>query len=186
MADASGNGHDGTYLLAPTLGAAAISGMGHYSVSTAGTPYATVASGAWMDTASFTLEVLCYPTNVSGTPGIAGRFNTNYWTWGAGQLGCYLNAVNHTGGGALSNNTPYLLGLRIDAGVSVSFFKNGEKVVNDGSGGATNTWTGQTLYLLQSSGGYSYVGRQSFAAYYGTALSDARMLAHAQAAGLAA
>jgi len=45
-------------------------------------------------------------------------------------------------------------------------------------------WFG--CHLLQSSGGYSYVGRQSFAAYYGTALSDARMLAHAQAAGLAA
>lgn len=186
MVDSSGNGYDGTYTSC-TVGQAAIASNGTYSVSTSA-GIASVPFGAWMNAASFTIEVLCYPTNTAPFLGIAGKFNTEYWTWSNDGIGAYVSttagAVNHTGGGGLSNNVAYLLGMRVSAGASVSFWKNGIRVVNDATAGDGYSH-GTALKFLSSSGGYGYIGRQSFAAFYTTAVSDARMLAHAQAAGLA-
>ena len=89
--------------------------------------------------------------------------DTSYRVW----FGCRINGVEYERGELVTLDSA-------NAGVQAALNHPGAPRIRVNDGGAGGT------------GGYSYVGRQSFAAYYGTALSDARMLAHAQAAGLAA
>ncbi len=188
--DASGNGHHGVYT-GVTLAQSPLSGQGLYSVTMG---RADITYGAWMNVDSYTAEVLVYPTNVAGTSSPMGRNVSGdglLWTWNNPGQTTYL--YNNSGtpfilpaGTAIAANTPYLLALRWDSGSNKgSAWINGVKSCEIATTGTANKPTINMGIGSVGGGTYQWAGRESFAAYYGTALSDARLLAHAQAAGLA-
>lgn len=190
--DASGNGRDGTYS-GGTQGAAAIGGNGSASY-TAG--LVTIPYASWLDATSWTCEILVYPTTV-GSYSPMGRNSSGrgiLWLWTAtGGVNYWYNTngagyYSPNGSTGLSNTTPYLLAARWDkAGATCSMWRNGVSVASVSNNGDSAD-TPDTVGLLLGdcrAGQYGWQGKIAFAAYYGSALSDARLLAHAQAAGLA-
>lgn len=190
--DASGNGHNGTYA-GGTQGQAAIGGNG--DVSYAG--IVTVPHASWMDVNSYTYEILVYPlTSVAGSP--MGRYTSGTGVrWLPTTTGAtnYLYAADGTdygpnGSTGIAINTPYLLAIRWDQGAGTCSSANNGVVtasVSNGNRAASNPAVPINLGDCRDAGGpwYQFSGRIAYAAYYGSALSDARLLAHAQAAGLA-
>lgn len=192
--DVSGNGRHGTYVSA-TLAQSAINSNGSYAV-TAGR--IDIAYASWMNVDSWTLEVLVYPTDVSGNKSPAGRNSTVahgiLWLWNSGGGNNYFYGTNGSptvspnGATGLSVNTPYLLAAKWDkAGGTCSIWRNGTSAASaSNSGASADQQTSGGLNIGDSTAGsYPWAGKFAYAAYYGTALSDARLLAHAQAAGLA-
>lgn len=190
-ADISGNGRDATYASAITSGAA-INGNGSSAI-VAGRAATTHA--AWQNVGDYTVEILCYPTVVTGNNSPIGR-NVSasgfFFIWNStGQTTYVYNSAetsyNMTGAPGLTVNTPYLLALRWNSTTHLaSSWKNGVKAMEVAT---TSTASIPSIPLVigasSTTGQYPWQGRLSFAAFYGTALSDARLLAHAQAAGLA-
>lgn len=194
-ADVSGNGRNGTYVGA-TVAQSAIGSNGTYAV-TAGR--IDIDYAAWMNVDSWTCEVLVYPTNVTGNKSPMGRNSTGahgiLWLWNSGGGNNYFYGtagsptVSPNGTTGLSINTPYLLAAKWDkAGGACSIWLNGALAASASNSGASadqQTSGGLTIGDSTTAASYPWVGKFAYAAYYGTALSDARLLAHAQAAGLA-
>lgn len=192
-ADASGNGRNGTYTGA-TLGQAAIA-PGAGGSATMGK--VEIAYASWMQQSALTIEVLCYPTAVSSYQGVATRddessdrnwaFRLSAGTSNALAWNASSSLYQANGGTAVSTGTAYLLAMRYDPATNkLSTWKNGSKWIETTSSGNARPGTVKLVVGCGSTGGgYAFAGRMSNAAYYGTALSDTRILAHAQAAGLA-
>lgn len=195
MIDSSGNGRNGTYT-SVTLAQSPINGTGKVNGTASASATAgkgTVTYGSWMNSPSFTYEVLCYPVSFAAFPGVMGRAtgggNCFYWVWGTTGVNSYVYTTGASITAAagtlnLSANTPYLLAIRFDGGSSLSYWANGVKR-SETSTATSASQPGAGDITVLDGGGYSFQGRQSHAAMYTTALSDARLLAHAQAAGLA-
>lgn len=201
MVDESGNGRDGTYVNV-TLGATAIDNQGARSADFDGaTSYATVAYAAWMAMTTFTVEVLVQADSVQpvGYSEICGQWQGPFVP---GQFRLMLDASSDTyaelsAGGTqhfqtpvtLSPTTdPYLLAVRYD-GLNWSLFKNGVNVMDEPVTG-TPTDAGNPALFIGHSGvntgpytGMWWNGRMSHLAWYDSALSDARLAAHAAASG---
>jgi len=196
-ADSSGNGRDGTYShgASGALGAAAINGNGTASYNANFTGNVTIADAAWMDVNDYTVEGLFYATASKSLNGLIGRkTTTNVWVWvieatGFQQSEAY-NAAGTlyqptSGGTGPSTSTPYHYAFKWDSAANnVKYFINGTltKTVSTSSTARVGS-----ADIMLGNGGYNveWPGTLSFCAFYGTALSDARILAHAQAAGLA-
>ncbi len=196
--DATGNTRNGTYT-AVTLAQPQIAPGGAETAAlwNGTTSRCTIPSATWMNSSSYTFEILVNATSFAGNKsfghrdigGSAPRLWQFFCTDGI-QVGTSWSSTGaaHTPGGspACTATQPYLVALRWQAGVSVTTWRNG---VQWGSIATTgNAQVGVRDLILGGLGTYNtftFAGRMSNAAYYGTALSDARLLAHAQAAGLA-
>lgn len=191
-ADESGNGRDGTYT-GGTLGAAAIDGVGLSSYTTG---RVTIAYGSWMNTDSWTCEILVSSTNGANYKSPMGRNGVAahgiLWTWQAGGAtnSFYGNAgtptVSPDTATGVGTGTPYLLAAKWDKGAGTcSIWLDGVSIASaSNSGASADKPVDSPLYLGDCTpGSYPWAGSIAYAAYYGTALSDARLLAHAQAVG---
>ena len=101
---------------------------------------------------------------------------TSYRVW----FGCRINGTEYERGQVVTLDSA-------DPGVIAALnYPSAPRIRPDtgGGGGGTPDTVGLLLGDCRA-GSYGWLGRISFAAYYGSALSDARLLAHAQAAGLA-
>lgn len=165
-------------------------GAGSYLASTS---YIEIAGGAWKNNASYTFEILVYPTSFpsyacpagwNNPPGYGLLWSLHTTSYAYDNSGGTLNPAAVS----IVTSTPYLLAVRWDkVGGTVSYWKNGVKVSNTNNNNVDADHR-QTLNLYIGSSHPSYyfwAGNLSYAAYYDFALSDARLLAHAQAAGLA-
>lgn len=194
--DSSGNGRNGTYSGTYTLQTDAIGSNGTASTAFAG-GIVTVPDAAWMDVDSWTIEALIYSTSVA-----------YYWAWAMRDNGAddrlwvamiengkpgdlawnnsgaiYYNGA--TAGSAFSLNTPYLVTTRFDSATHrFEAFTNGASQFFMTTTGTAATGA-RPLTVAGGSPGLVFAGRISHVAYYGAALSNARILAHAQVAGLA-
>lgn len=190
--DSSGNGRDGTYSGA-TLAQSAIGTNGAYSVSMGSI---AIADAAWLDVNSWTFEALVYATSWSSYRGIATRDDEGSdraWAFrvNAGQSNLLawstVSLYQANGGTTLSTSTAYLLAARFDSTANTATtWVNGTLWATVASSGTAKAGAnGMKIGVGSLGGSYAFSGKMSHAAYYGTALSDARLLAHAQAAGLA-
>lgn len=197
-ADSSGNGRDGTYShgASGSLAAAAINGNGTASYNANFTGKVTISDAAWMDVNDYTVEGLFYANASKSLYGLIGRnTTTNIWVWVVEATGFQQSEIYNSGGtqyqpasGATgpSTSTPYHYAFKWDSTAhTVKYFINGTLVTTKSS--TTSTARVGTADIILGDGGYStkWPGTLSFCAFYGTALSDARILAHAQAAGVA-
>lgn len=89
---------------------------------------------------------------------------TSYRVW----FGCRINGTEYERGQVVTLDSA-------DPGVQAALNHPSAPRIRPDTGGGGDC----------RAGSYGWLGRISFAAYYGSALSDARLLAHAQAAGLA-
>ncbi len=196
-ADSSGNGRNGTYSGAYTLGSAPIGSNGTASTAFAG-GRVTVADAAWMDTDSWTVEALIYSTTANYYRNWAARDNggaERLWMGlleggKPGDLACntsntiYYNAA--TAGSAFSLNTAYHVTIRWDSAThKFEAFTNGTLQFAATTTGTAKTGAQPITLATNAVGDSPFAGRISHFAFYGAALSNARILAHAQAAGLA-
>ena len=192
-ADSSGNSRNGTYAGSPALGAASlITGDANTSVDLDGTnDQVSLAYAAWMDVDTITLEALIKPDNVTSQRQIMDRdgatrifqFRINsssklefiWWTTGAGPFFA-------TGATSLVVGTRYHAAATFD-GTTGKVLLNG---VVDGSGSASGVLRkgSQGLLIAASPGGSFFDGPFDEPAYYGSALTTARLLDHKTKAGL--
>ena len=192
--DTSGNGRDGTYANC-TLAQTAIASNGANSVSFGTVGTVSIANAAWMGVDDFTMEVLVYPTDLTAIRGLMTRDTGGgpriYFSATAIlNLTTYNNsatAYSTSTGAAKTANAAYLIALKWDSTAHTSTtFINGAQYSQVANSGTAAKPTAQIqLGRRQPDGSGQFLGKMSHAAYYGTALSDARLLAHAQAAGLA-
>jgi hypothetical protein len=161
--------------------------------------YITISQGSWMDVNAWTVEALIKHSAAAwGAEGIATRdqeYTVRPWSmriaaggspnmhgWNASG-----NLYMITSGTALNANTEYLVALKWDNVANyMRYYINGTKVGEIATTG--NAQTGSQGFKFgrgSTLNAYPYVGNMSHTAYYGTALSDTRLLAHAQAIGLA-
>jgi hypothetical protein len=199
LVDSSGNAHSGSYAGSPTLGAASllVSDTVNKAVSFDGVnDIATVGTATWLQQAVFTIEALVSPT--SGDTFI-GRRNTavgtnNAWALrlavdypSAGQNRLYAILLNTTVGSAnliaassITLGSTYHVALTYD-GTNAKIYVNGAL---DGTLaiGALNVAAGANFtigaILNSTSWVNGFAGTVDEVAYYGTALTSTRILAH--------
>jgi hypothetical protein len=200
MNDASGNGRNGSYT-SVTLGQTPIgtgSGVARCTQFDGSASIATVTYGSWMNSNSFTVEVLVQYTSVTSYRGLAARDNgsTNRdWQFrtNAGQADFVAwndGGTLYSGAGAGTTNgtsTPYLMAMRWDAANSrLKMFRNGSEWASlNVTSYARATSIGLCIGAADNGGNYKFAGYMSNFAWYGSALTDARLLNHAIMAGLA-
>lgn len=196
-ADASGNSRTGTYEGSYTQGQTGLAGDANTCVDfTGGDVFRTYE--AWQDDTTFTVEAIIRADSVSSYKAVV---NTDGVTRGwnlyvkDGKLHVYnFNEVNPEvlfGATTLSTGVTYHVAF-VSNGTTQKVYLNG---VEDGS--ATQTMPAQSgtnrLFMVGASVAGSatiesrnlqFDGKIDEVAYYSTALSAARLLAHADAAGL--
>lgn len=201
MYDASGNGRDGEYVGGVTLGAAGIAASGVRSVEFPGvtSAYAKVTyDSAWMDPATeFTVEAMIQATALipATYSGIFGQSTTAGFT-GLIWAGIFHDATVYgtswgVGGSQPANTSqpvvspvtdPYLFTFRRST-TTLQIFLNGALFASGAANGVPGYFAHDfVIGLMASDGFYPWDGRISHVAYYGTALSDARIEAHSDAA----
>ena len=200
MADASGNGRDGTYVGAPTLGAASLGGSaGSVDFAGGSTQYGTVPEAAWMHVPAFTAECLIRPSASGGGYVFARDESGSNRMWNmlvGGDATFYANIFDsgaaahllHGAAGAQgwALNTVYHLALTFDASAFATLWRNGVAIVGPTLFPAVSPGSGRiSVARTYNDAANFFPGRISDAAFYDHALSSARILAHAQAAGLA-
>jgi hypothetical protein len=205
IADSSGNARHGTSptALVPTLGAPSLLSDGSDAAATfdGSSNYVSVPDAAWMRVGTITLEALVRPTvaNRGSAQTVIDRdtstrrtFQFNLFSDGKVQLIFWTTTSGPhflTGSTALSSDTTSHVVATYD-GTTARVYLNG---VQDGSldvAGTLQNGTGSTLAIGASRGGATetggavsnfFGGRIDEVAYYGTALSAARIAAHAAA-----
>lgn len=188
-ADASGNGHSGTYTGGITLGSAALTSEPGYSATFDGsTGYVTVPNAAWLNSTTQTIFARIKPTaetfNPSDVTVIAGRWAGGgsqplfMWINSAGKLGASANAnqAKVTGSTTLVAGQTYSVHARVN-GTTLDVFVNG---VLDGSaplaatlqtGGNANFIIGQVDIALGVAS-YNYAGVIDEVALFPSGLTD--------------
>ena len=198
MADSSGNGHDGAYAgglsLASTVGDFTAP---HFVNDSA--KHAVIANGAWMNavTSAITLEGLYYADTFPAAAclfGMSGAFPQKlamYWASQANGPACYLGTSSndyYTGGLGPAGVTGAWYHIAASYDQTPEKFRvyiNGTQVIEMTARGTLNNW-GQSVYVGRQPGGTGpWDGYLAGLGWYQTPLSAARILAHAQAAGLA-
>lgn len=187
-ADATGNGHTGTYTGTVFLGNP---GALDYAVGLAGaTQYVAVSTlTSFPTTGSYTWEALVnVPTpsnkvNIAGY-GAASTRNSNAFDLsnnsGASGLYNWWFGDDYAQGGTISANTWTHVAVTYDGSKRRAYI-NGVQQGSDNTPGASPNFTLSGFRI----GGFNsewYVGRLERVALYGTALSAARLLAHKQLA----
>ena len=199
MADSSGNGHDGTYVNAPTLGASGLVDDSDTSVDfDGGSDHASVAYASWMNVSAITLEAVIQPDTLPGSGSqkflmqrdLGGSNRVFHWRLQNTGSGAKLHALlwNESnsifaveGATTLVAGTKYHVALTYD-GTTIRLYLNG---VLDGSAAMSGNLGSRSLDLMLASyyeGTLRFDGRIDEVAYYGTALSDTRIAAHYAAA----
>ncbi len=188
--DSSGHVRNGTYVNSGsiTFGVPGyLSGDSNTAVSFASADSVEIAHDTWMDTSNFTLELFVQCTSLSGNRMIASmysgnntssRFNiyTNNATDIAARLVSGTTGTDFaTVGAGIVINTPYHFAITYD-GALVKMFTNG---VERSSTSYSSVINAGTLKMEFANGLYNdLLGRLDEIAYYGTALSPARIAAH--------
>lgn len=195
MTDSTGNARHGTYGTGVTLGSAEIAPGQGASVTCGSAGVGTVASASWMNSTYLTMEALVYATSLTTYHGIGGRDagssnRQSQWRYNVATPNGHVwnnssTLQTITTGTSLSASTPTLVALTFD-GTDIKMWHNGSQVGTAALSGTLKSATA-TLGIGQADGmgNFPFVGRMSHFAYYGTALSSDRLLAHAKAAGLA-
>lgn len=186
-ADASGNGRSGTYTTPLTLGAASLLGSdANTSVDFSG-GYAQIAyNAAWMAPAAWTVEFL-FNADVLGAQHriLAARHASGAPSWDIGTEGGNLKFRFYNGASwvaivyAVTIGTTYHVAATWD-GTTRRLFVDGTERVNAAGGFAASTAPLTAGNLGSAFGGaaYGHDGRLDEFAYYGTALTAARISAH--------
>lgn len=205
MTDSSGNGRNGTYVGSPGLATAGlVPGDPDTCVDITPDQYAQVARAAWMDVTALTVEAIITPDSVSGgdkqivcRDDLAAGPGTRCFQFGiqgsTGEIFAVLfvrgsgAAVVFTGGATpLVAGTRYHVALTSD-GTTMKIYRNG--VVDQSSAFAASIDTSTLEGVKIGRSGHasvfnSFDGRVDEVAYYGTALTQARISARVAAAGL--
>jgi len=196
MQDSSGNSRNGTYSSA-TVGAAGMI-MGSTSVDFNGSSStAQISDAAWMDVNAITVEAIVnFDAFGPDSRPIACRYAASDAVWilyEEGSTGGVVRwyCIDTTGSAkivssaALTVGTTYHIAATYDATADSKLYVNGSQVGTTATGNALRasalpinwaSWPQIPAYLD---------GRLQGCAIYGSALPAARLLAHAQAAGLA-
>jgi hypothetical protein len=198
VSDLSGNGLDGTYSGSPTFGAAGI--INGYSTSSEfdGTDdWVSVTHSSLLNlTSGWTLETIFRPgaTVTTAEGALAGmvfdgtRVNPSLRVASGGGIaaGFYNGAWRLTPGSYTpqANTTVHLAGRW--NGTTLSLVVNGVQVSQGNPGSSPSAYASGAFRISRRwDGTMFYRARWGMCAVYPNALSDARLLAHAQAAGLA-
>lgn len=190
LPDSSGFGHDGAY--ADFGGSTRVSGLlagdTNGAQSLGGKPWVPYA--AWMNTpAGFTAEVLIKATAITGTQNpidrdpdtgnrywqlqlqSSGALQFIFWTNTAGPF--FLNSVAR-----LVANTTYHLAISYD-GANARLYVNGTQDISVAQSGVPKSnGVGRLQIGFNSTGAGPFTGIVDEVAYYGSALSAARIAAH--------
>lgn len=194
LVDSSGNGRDGTYVVAPTLGVAgALTGDADTAADFQGPTtggHATVTTGTWMDAAAITVEAWIKYDSTTANGYIADRDNNgsardwrlfinnttgrlDFTVWNSGGTAYTLNPTT-----ALTINTTYHVVGTFD-GTNIKLYVDGVQIGTAACTGNVRT-TAQKICIgsFNESTSNRFNGVLDEVAYYGTALSAARVLAH--------
>lgn len=190
MLDSSGNARDGTYGASAALGATGLVGDSDKAIDALGTGIAgTVPSATWMNLTAFTVEVVFVGDVVDGYSVIASRWN------GSSQFAMMflirpdagvLKFYRASGGSYINvGSLPLVAGTRYhvvatytDVGNDMRLYVNGALQASGSSGGANNQPTEPLTIGAHGGAGDPFDGRIDEFAFYGTALSAARVAAH--------
>lgn len=187
MVDSSGNGNNGTYGGAPTLGSTGLLvGDSDTAVTWNGTSQS--ASRASTAASTFTAEVLIKPSNVTGTHVLLSRQDVAAGTgaWTLRLEGTTLKFYYWNGGGTLQTAvsastvfavaTIYHVAVVFTASSNVFLYVNGTQV---GTAATTTMLAVSASFRVAASGsGEYFAGVLDEAAYYTSALSPTRIAAH--------
>lgn len=190
MADSSGNNHTLTLTASTGVGATGIlSNDTDKCWDAPGTQHGSVTNGTWMNTSSFTIECWCRPDKVSGYNALVtrdGDSTSRGWNMYIrdGFLLCYYYPpVEFTSSIPMSAGNTYHCVMTSD-GTNVKLYVNG--VLGASVATALTAPSGNAMSLAGSPAGttgmsFQFDGRIDEVAYYGQALSEARITAHYQA-----
>lgn len=207
-ADATGHGHDGTIVGAPTLGASSLRPGGN-SVQFSGVgQYLSIANGAFAteifeDSHAWSAEAIVNRSGriASSSERIFGKFVNGNTGNSSFDLAIAVGDVTDIAGGyyttdgvpvfasnpeGIENGATYIACLTYD-GTTLSLYINGSLVDSQPSAGpGQNVDSPLTIGGSNSfPGSYQFIGKISDVSLYDYALTDDRVLAHAVAAGLA-
>lgn len=198
MVDSSGNTRDGSYTGTLTKSQTSLlSGDADTCISFGG-GYGEVAAAAMPQPSTWTLEAIIKPSNLSSYHGIVTRDGNTVRGPNMYTLGTNIHLYDLRGGGAIvtgsvniSTSSAWHVAITYD-GDKARIYING---VLDATSSATSGSLGAVHPLIGMLVGASYAGTATptfvasglidEAAYYDSALLEARLLVHAQAAGLA-
>lgn len=199
-ADSSGNARDATYTGSPTVGATSLLADGSgkaMSVAADSGQHATIASASWMNVNTFTVEALAtFSAYDSGNGDIVlSRYTAgdNYPMEMGRQYGGTAypwiqvvvagNRYNVAGPSALSNGVTYHLAATYD-GSNIRMYVNGSQVGSPQAATGNVSWSSSQFDIGRSAQASSTTPGAVIdeVAFYGTALSGARIAAHAAAA----
>lgn len=198
LTDSTSNGRHGTLTGAPPTSPSLIASDptdGAYDFSGSG-QWARVADAAWMDVPALSIEAWCRPDTVVGTQNIGARaVASGTPAWQLQRVAAKMRFYTHASGNQFVESTTTLVaGQRyhvvatftpdtpgaFGAG-TMRLYING--VLEASGAGTLPADSNQPLAIASdSNNGSLWDGKIDEFAYYGTALSDARVLAHYDAA----
>lgn len=195
LVDSSGNGRDGTYVVAPTLGVAgALTGDADTAADFQGPTtggHAAVATGTWMDTASISVEAWVKRESATASGYIVSRDGnsgvTRDWRLFVSNTNGRLDfAVWNTSGTVVTLSPTAVLAIDTWYHVVATYDGANMRVYVDGAQVGSTAHTGNVRTTAQQicvgsfneSTSNRFNGCLDEVAYYGTALSAARVLAH--------
>ena len=180
--DSSGNTRTGTYANSPILGTASLIGDADTSVDLSTNQYVSIANAAWQTQTNYTAEIVVQLDDVSGYRSLMGRHMAGTAAWevrvdsGTLSFRTYNGSWSILNGPVLTAGTTYHIAIT-QSGSTKKLFLNGIAEATASHSPQTTTaglWIGAT-----QNGPAGYVdGRVDEFAFYGTALSDARIAAH--------
>lgn len=201
MVDSSGNGHDGSYVGSPTLGATGLLGGDSDTAMVADSgKYATTPTGSWKSQSTVTVEALINPSAISGT--LPNRFIGNDDELGASRsYSLDLDTSGHlaatlwiagsqrfcTGSTVLVTGNAYHVVMTYD-GTDIKVYVNGVEDGNTSYSGTIQAGTAEIYIGCDPYPDYRttwrFQGTIDEVAIYSGALSSTRIAAHADAAAL--
>lgn len=195
MTDSSGNGRNGTHPATNmTLGAASLlvgdaDTSADYASTATSNGISVVADAAWMDVTTMSIEAIINPDTLSGSSYnfIASRDQSSFGPFwfvvhgGELELAVWINGLSGprqvTGVQTLTaGNTYHVVGTY--DGANVKLYVNGNLDKTEAHAGTLNAGTHPIRIGNWITSNLPFNGRIDEVAYYGTALSGARVLAH--------
>jgi hypothetical protein len=139
------------------------------------------------DSQRFTFSFLCRFDNFASQRELFGKVDKNQvWIETTGKLTCYYTPAwsSFPSVRTFLVNTPYLITVRHNA-THLSLFVNGVLDAEVAKGDTFTNSAGALVCGYSSTGPRRFLGKGNYFCYKPEAVSDARLLVHAQAAGLA-
>lgn len=191
-ADSSGNGRNGTYTNSPTVGAASLLSDGSgaaMGVAINSGQCATIASAAWMNVSTITVEALIKYAAATTEDGIVSRWTAagldwTLWRDSAGKISAKLSiasgaTITLTGTVVAAANTLYHVVLTFD-GTTLKLYVNGSLDASTATGGS-GIWSGGApieIARYDADALTTPTATIDEVAIYSTALSSTRVAAH--------